>query len=302
MSGLVVMTIVNVINATVSAALMLGIGPLPALGWEGLLIGTLTGHVCGGLLILALLVGGRAGYALRVASMWPDLPLIRRILRIGIPGGIDAVGLVFCHLLFVRIINELGTVASAAHGVAIQIEAIAYMPGSAFQIAAATLVGQYLGGSEVGKAKRSAWLACLAAAGVMLAAGVVFFVAAQPLVSIFLPPDRHATEVALLAARLLRLIAVAMLPLAISMVLAGALRGAGDTRWPLVITILGFVAIRLPLASYWSQDQLEFLGVSLSGMALGVVGAWYAMIVDVVLRSLMLIARFVHGGWQHVDV
>ena len=82
-----------------------------------------------------------------------------------------------------------------------------------------------------------------------------------------------------------------MPPLAVMMVLTGALRGAGDTRWPLIFTLLGFIAIRLPLAYYF----IDVLG-------LGVYGAWYAAIIDVTIRSVLLTWRFFHGGWQHVEV
>ena len=122
-SGLIVMAVVNIINACVSFALAVGLGPLPAMGWEGLLIGTATGHICGATAVATLLVRGRAGFHLRIGPLRPDWQMIRRILRVGIPGGVDTVGMILCHLFFVRVINQLGQLATAAHGVAIQIEA-----------------------------------------------------------------------------------------------------------------------------------------------------------------------------------
>jgi putative MATE family efflux protein len=304
LSGLVVMAIVNVINAAVSYGLLVGAWGLPAWGWEGLLAGTAAGHVSGALLILLLLARGRAGCKLSLGHMWPDRDLIRRLLRIGVPGGADSLGVVTCHLLFIRVINQLGELASAAHGVAIQIEALAYMPGSAFQIAAATLAGQYLGARDPRRAVRSVVLSCIVAGAVMGLAGICFYLGAVPLVEFFLDPAQHSGEVVELAARLLRIVAYAMPALAVTMVLTGALRGAGDTRWPLLFTFVGFLLLRIPLATYLAHATLIIPGtaVAIDGVGLGVVGAWYAMAADVVFRGCLFIARFHHGGWQRMEV
>jgi Na+-driven multidrug efflux pump len=95
-----------------------------------------------------------------------------------------------------------------------------------------------------------------------------------------------------------------MLPLSVTIVLVGALRGAGDTRWPLAISLFGFLAIRIPLAIYLvdSEFTIPLIDYSITGLALGVVGAWYAMTTDIVVRALLLAWRFFHGGWQRIEV
>lgn len=301
-SGLVVMAIVNVVNMACSYALCTGSGPLPQLGWTGIALGTAIGHLCGAAILLVLLARGRAGFHLRFAALRPDIEMIRRILRIGVPGGIDVLLVSLCHLLYLRIVLSLGDVAAAAHGVAIQVEALGYMPGGAFQISAATLAGQYLGARDLVRARRSVVMACGVASAIMMAAGAVFYFAATPLASFFL--GGRGTEVVPLAAQILRVVAFAMLPLAITMVLIGALRGAGDTRWPLVLNLVGVVLLRVPLALFLAHDAvpIPLLGVSLPGAGLGVVGAWYGAVVDIVARCLLMIARFRHDAWQHIEV
>jgi putative MATE family efflux protein len=301
-SGLVTMLIVNAINMGLSYALLIGWGSLPALGWTGIALGTAIGHCCGALILLALLVGGRAGFHLRLSQMRPDREMIRRLLRIGVPGGIDMLLVTICQLVFLRIILRLGDVPAAAHGLAIQIEALAYMPGGAFQIAAATVAGQYLGARDYYRARRSVLMACVAASVLMVGAGVIFYVAAEPLTEFFLEDQNEA--VVPLASEVLRVIAFAMLPLAIMMVLAGALRGAGDTRWPLVFTIIGLLVVRLPLAVWFAYGEIAIplTAVVLNGMGYGVVGAWYGAVIDICVRCGLMIARFQHGGWQRVQV
>ena len=80
--------------------------------------------------------------------------------------------------------------------------------------------------------------------------------------------------------------------------------GAGDTRWPLFFTFVGFLLVRIPLAHYlaWDEITLPFVGRTISGVGLGVVGAWYAMLIDCFVRSLMVGWRFAHGGWQRARV
>jgi Na+-driven multidrug efflux pump len=99
-------------------------------------------------------------------------------------------------------------------------------------------------------------------------------------------------------------IALVMLPLAVMMVLVGALRGAGDTRWPLAITLLGFIAVRVPLAMYLVDHEftIPFVTGTFTGLGLGVIGAWYAAIADVTVRAVLLSWRFFHGGWQRIEV
>ena len=288
-SGLVTMSLVNVTNTALSWVLLLGPGPIPEMGWDSLAIGTACGHLVGGLIPLVLLLRGRAGLKLEAAELRPDRQLIRRILRIGVPGGIDVMTVVGCQMFFVGLINGLGELAAAAHGVAIRIESLAYLPGSAFQVAAATLAGQYLGARQYRQAGRSVLMACLAGGGLMLTAGIVLYVGSDHLARLFLSAEQ--ADVAAAAAPLLRIVSVAMLPLALMMILSGALRGAGDTRWPLVFTLIGFVGVRMPLA--W------LLAYS---MGWGVQGAWYAMAADIIVRCLLVMYRFWHGGWKRTEV
>lgn len=301
-SGLVVMSIVNAINMGASYSLASGLGPLPELGWRGIALGTAIGHCCGAVMILALLIGGRYGFRLRLPELKPDPRLMRRILRIGIPGGIDATSVNVCNLAFLRVILQLGDVAAAAHGVAIQIEAMGFMPGNAFQIAASTMTGQYLGAGDLHRARRGVLVSCGAAAAVMVTAGVMFYMAAAPLSAFFL--GGYDSNVVPVCVKILHVIAFAMLPLSMTIVLVGALRGAGDTRWPLAISLFGFLAVRIPLAIYFVDGAftLPLVHYSINGLGLGVVGAWYAMTIDIIVRALLLAWRFFHGGWQHLEV
>jgi len=288
-SGLAIMAIVNVVNVALSWSLMLGWGPLPELGWNGIAWGTCTGYLVGGVLMVLLLARGRAGLKLRPVDLRPDRHLMWRMLRIGIPGGVDVSAIIVCQMWYLALVNGLGSLAAAAHGVAIRIESIAYLPGTGFQVAAGTLAGQHLGAGDRKGANRSVILATIVGLIVICAGGVVLYTAANPLARMFLRPEEY--EVARTAAPLLQTVALVMPALALMMILTGALRGAGDTRWPLLFTLIGFLAVRIPatyaLTEWWT---------------LGVQGAWYAMAIDIVVRCLLVMYRFWHGGWSRVEV
>lgn len=289
-TGMVVMGLVNAINVVLSWALVQGWWGLPKLGWDGLAWGTAIGYAVGGLVMLAVLLHGRAGLAIRTSALAFHPNLVRRMLRIGIPGGSDMMAIVLCHLWFVSIIFQLGDVAAAAHGVAVRIEALAYLPGTAFQVAATTLTGQFLGARNEARATQSTAVACVLGASVMSAAGLVLFLGAEPLVRLFVRGD--AEDVIAQAAPLLRIVSVSMPVLAVSMVFSGALRGAGDTRWPFVFTLISMLGVRIPGAYLLTQPS----------WGLGVAGAWYAMIGEIFTRGLLVTVRFVQGAWKKIEV
>jgi MATE family, multidrug efflux pump len=221
---------------------------------------------------------------------------------VSLPGGFDILSLIACQLWFVQIINALGNLPAAAHGIALRVESLSFMPGAAFQIAAATMVGQALGAGTSRRASHAVHVAIRTTMVLMCAIGVVLYFRADWMASFFVRDDQAG--IAEEAAALVRIVAFAQPPLAVLMVLTGALRGAGDTRGPLVITFIGFLAVRIPLAVIlsWSAITLPGLGSEVELFDLGVRGAWYAMAIDLYVRTGLAAARFRHGVWKRIEV
>lgn len=302
LAGFVAKACVAVVNAGLSFALVSGFAFFPNLGFRGLAIGTAAGHATAGLIVLAVLLKGRAGLRLGSLKFQIDRPLMARILRPGIPGGIDAISTLTCHLAYVSIINATGLRAAAAHSVAITIEALSYLPGSAFQVAAGALTGQCLGAADPPRAQRGALVAAAFAAAFMGAAALIFFFAGQQLAALFTGDANHPTTI--LAGRLLAIVAISTPFLAILQVFNGTLRGAGDTRFPLLVAFVGLAGLRIPLAIYfaWQAIDIPALNIHIPCLGLGAQGAWYAMGIDVATRAVLISARFFHGGWKKVEV
>ncbi|MEL7496402.1 MAG: MATE family efflux transporter [Planctomycetota bacterium] len=301
-SGFVVKTIVVIVNIVVSTLLVTGWGGDGNAYWEGLAIGTASGYAIGGSILTGILVFGRAGLKLDTSMFRPDFSVLSKLFKIGLPGGFDIGTLLFSQLLFLGLINSLGQSAAAAHGLAVQIEACAFLPGVAFQVAAATMAGQFIGANMPQRATISIWQ-CLSVGGAIMCTGsVVLYIFGIYIASFFTGDPTNPTTQNV--ADLLQIVAYGLPSLAIVMIVSGGFRGAGDTKWQFYFTAIGFILIRIPLAVFlcFKSFEIPTTGIVIEGLGWGVEGAWYAMVIDLVLRSAMIMARMFHGGWQRISL
>jgi putative MATE family efflux protein len=301
-TGLWVMSGVAIVNLPLAWGLCRGLGPLPELGFVGIAWGTALSHLLGGLVMLGVLVHGRRGLHLQLDLLLPDWSKLWRLLRVSVPAATDSMSVVLGQFWFLKIINQLGDVASSAHGVAIRWEALGFLSGAAFGTAAMTLVGQNLGAQKPERAARSGWVALGIGCLVMSIMGLIFFTLARPMFELFFPHPWQQPSVAA-GVPVLQLVAFAMPPLACSIVLTQALRGAGDTAFPVLFTWTGFLLVRIPLA-YWlalPRLDLPLLG-TVAGCDLGLFGAWLAMFADLMLRGMLFLWRFASGAWMKIKV
>ena len=282
---------VAVLNVPLAWVLFHGAGVIPRFGFVGIALGTAVSHTIGGLVVLAVLAWGRAGLRIQPHCLWPNGDLLRRLLRVSVPAGVDSLSAVLGHLAFLSLVNRLGDTASSAHGIALGWEALAYLSGNAFGTAAMTLVGQNLGARRPDQAARCGWMAFALGGAVMSVMAVVFFAGAPQMFALFCP-DPGQKPIINAGVPVLRLVAFAMPATASAIIFTYALRGAGDTRVPVLFTWLGFLGVRLPLA-YW---------LTRPALALGLYGAWLAMFADLLVRGLLMLLRFAGGRWQAVRV
>jgi Na+-driven multidrug efflux pump len=171
-------------------------------------------------------------------------------------------------------------------------------------VVAATLAGQFLGAGDERRARRSVWQAAIACMTLMSAAGLVFLATADGLAAWFVGGGSRQPEVARLTAQLVRIVAFAQPPLALLMVFSGGLRGAGATRVPLAVNVLGMLVVRLPLAVFLTRDSVTLpagMG-TIPGLGLEAIGAWYAMAADLTVRGLAMLIIFTRKNWSRVRV
>lgn len=211
----------------------------------------------------------------------------KRILKVGIPAAAEQLGLRLGMLIFEMMVISLGNLSYAAHKIALTAESISYNLGFAFSFAASALVGQELGKGSSQKALKDGYICTIIAMIVMSTFGLTFFIMPQFLVSLF-TKDKKVIELATTA---LKIVSICQPFSGASMVLAGSLRGAGDTKSVLLITYLGIFIIRIPI-TYLFLDVLNF----------GLAGAWIVMTIDLVIRSSLAFYVFRRGKWRYIEV
>jgi len=281
---LLIALITNGINIIGDYVLIFGRGGFPALGVAGAAAATAAAQVLGSLLALAVLFWGDPLLRLQPGDFlgW-DGKLVGRILRLSLPAGLEELVFSAGGMVFTLMVTSLGTVPFAAHQIATSVESLSYMPGHGFAIAAATTVGQSLGARHPEEAKEGGWQGAKLALLVMTGTGLLFFGFPRHLAAFFAPGE---AEVIALGATAIRISALEQPAIALEMVLAGALRGAGDTRFPLLVTSLGFWLVRMPLT---------YLVVFVWRLPLGAV--WVVTAIDWFFRSILLYRYYRRGKW-----
>lgn len=282
-------TVVNVLNLGGNYVLIGGNLGFPRLGAEGAGVATAFARFCGMLMIVFLTVNSSGPLrTFYTSSFRPHAETLSTVLRVGIPASGERLVLRGAQILYTRAVAGLGTVAYAAHQIAIRVESISLTIGFSFGATSTTLVGQYLGFGDLKKAETSVTKCLNIASTAMAVAGLALFIGAPQVLKLFIPDD---PDVIRLGSTALRIVAVAQPFMAVNHVLAGGLRGAGDTKWVMYITG----------ASAWGvRVALTYAFVSLLGLHLP--GAWYAMVSDLIMRSVLFQLRFRAGHWKRITV
>lgn len=283
---LYVMSGVNLLNLLLAWLLVTGVGPFPALGVVGAGYAAGIARMAGGLVSFAVLASPRcaAGFNLRTL-LRINLPVLRDILHIGIPAAVEQLIHQGSQILYTLFIAGMGTASIAANSVAMSIQSLSFMPGFAFGLAATALVGQNLGAGSSERAERSGYESLRLAMYAAGAATALFLLLPTPLARMYSTDP----EVVSLTANCLRITALSQPALAAAQVLAGGLRGAGDTKWVMYITAVGNWGVRL--VGSW------VLGVYLGW---GLIGVWVAMAVDQLLRGGLTVMRYRTGHWKTI--
>lgn len=286
---LVVMLVTNVTNIIFNYLFIFGIGFFPALGVTGAAVGTGIGRLAGFMTALFVLIRGRTDLKLnwRRLTYKIDWDIIKNILKIGIPAAIEQFVRQGSQIVYTTLVAGLGTAAIAANAITMNINTLSFMPGFGFGMAATTLVGQCLGAKKDDLAQKYAKQTTYFAFALMAFASIVLYFFTFPIITLY----TEDAEVVSLAASSLRIFILYQPLFSIFMVLAGAFRGAGDTKWVMYFTMIGNWGIRL-LCSVFFVFYLD----------MGLNGFWIAMGVDIVIRVCLIIVRFISGKWKKIKV
>lgn len=276
--------LVNVVNAVLNYTLIYGLLGIPAMGVNGSAVATVLAHLISFVayrLPLARLHRRAPEYQI-LPLQKPRLSAMRQMLAVGWPMSVQYTLDLGAWLLMTIQMTWLGALAQAGHQVALRLLGVSFMTIHGVSVAATTLVGQYLGAGEVSRARQYAWAALLVGLGITGVTSALYLLMPEWLAHIFTSDP----EVVTLAGQLLMMGALLQVVDTLAMVTYGALKGAGDTRYPMVVLLACAWGVGLPLT--W---------LLVGPMGLGPHGIYWAVTGQLVVAATLMLRRLLGDRW-----
>ncbi|GMO25212.1 MAG: MATE family efflux transporter [Termitinemataceae bacterium] len=279
--------IINAINIGGNALCIYGL----KMGVEGVAIPTLVSRGAAGALLLCLLYKARpyrGRPAIRINGILKikiDFLVIKNILRIGLPEGIDNTIFQLGKILLLTLMATYGTEAIAANATANTIATFGELPGNAMSLAIITVVGQCLGAGKIDQAIYYTRKLMIITCVIMAFINLIIFIFLTPLVSIFnLNPGT-----VVLASEFIKVhcFAAGILFWSLSFSLPYALRAANDAKFTMAVSLTTMWTVRIGISYFFAHFT-----------KIGAIGIWYAMFIDWTLRSIIFVLRWKKGAWK----
>ncbi len=288
---MVVNILATLINVVLDYVLIFGVAGFPEMGIDGAVLATTISFAVIGLMYIAHMVWTqrRSGYCLWSGRRF-DRELFARLCRFGFPSGLQQFLDVACWSIFVQLIGGLGNAELAATSLVFNLNSIVFVPTIGVGIAVTALVGQRIGEGRPQLAVRTTWLAFGLASFYTILFSAVYLFAPHLILKPYGISESQAM-VEELVVYLLKFVAVYSVFDAMAIVFSSAIRGAGDTRFAMVLSVgIGIVFLVLPtyVASRFGSS--------------GFTTAWYAVAVFLIVLGFSFMARFQQGRWKHMRV
>jgi MATE family multidrug resistance protein len=284
----------TVVNLVLDYVLIFGRWGAPELGIRGAAMATVAAGIFSLLVYFALLLTSDKDKNYHTKKGWPfDWHLFRRLLQFGFPSGMQFFLEMAGFTGFVLVVGRLGITSLAATNIAFNINTLAFMPMIGCGIAISVLVGQYLGAQKADVAKTAVYSGFHLTFIYMTSIAAMYVLAPD----VFVAPFAHGADPASFAkiyaysVILLRFVAVYSLFDAMNIIFCSAIKGAGDTRFVMFMTVILSVFV-LIIPAYVA---IEFLD---SGLMM----AWVFATAYVALLGITFYARFLGGKWKSMRV
>jgi len=287
----------NVVNIVLDYALIFGAWGFPEMGVAGAAIATVIGTAVEFSIPLALFLSPLYHRLFSTRAAWRlSLARLREIAALGWPTGLQYGAEIACWGLFMTVlVGRFGAEQSAASWIALRYMQLSFMPALGLSFAVTAVVGRRLGRGEPRAAARRAWLGLKVGMVYMGGFGLALVVFRDPLVRFFIGAEyspQEAEQVLQAGKSVMIIAAVFQIFDAVGIILAGALRGAGDTVWPGLVTagLSWMVIIGGGAMMIWLAPGLESLG------------PWVAAAAYIILLGVAMWTRFVRGRWRSIDL
>lgn len=280
--------LVNALNILLALLLIFGAGPIAGMGLTGAAIATGIAQAVGGLAAFAAVMSGRSQPQLSAREMtvwnWTE---IKRVWRLALPNIAESAVQRVGFITFMGIVSSLGAASMAAHQITNSVESMSFMPAWGLATAVSTIVGQALGARNTLVAELATRRSAMFGTVVMVLAGLAFVLFSPQLAGLF----GAENDVLALATSAVKLSALELPTLAIYMIYSAALRGAGDTRSPMIVSLIGALFFRV--AAVWVLAV--YFGMGLDGVWLGTAIDWGG-------RALVVYFLYRRGRWKTLQV
>jgi len=286
-----------VANIALNYAMIFGHWGFPEMGLKGAAIATVIAGAVEFGLPMAIFCSPWWARKLHVFAEWrPSRKIIREIVRIGWPGGVMVGNEMACWAIFMAvIIGRMGEAQSAASWIALRYMTLSFQPTLGLQMAVSAVVGRHIGARDREAAEHRAWLGMKIGMAYMASCALLMVVFRKPMIGYFIT-DEYTAEMAsqVMAVGSAVMICAAFFQLfdAMAIIMAGALRGAGDTVWPgLMTAVLSWVFI---IGVGWS--------IALIWPEWGAVGPWIGAAFFITALGIAMVWRFARGPWREIDL
>lgn len=273
-SPMIVNTAVNILNVIIDYILIFGLGPIPAMGVLGTAIGTVVSRIIGSIIMYLKIkktsLSFNFGEILKQSNY-------TELIELSIPAALERLVMRLGQVVYFGLIVSIGVKTYAAHTIAGNIEIFTYMPGYGLTTAASILVGNSIGSGNNKEAFEYGTLAVKIGVIIMAMGGIILYFS-SPWFATWFTQDSEVIGKIITA---LHIDAFAQIPVAISVIFAGALQGMGDTKSPLYSTAIGMWGIRV-LGIYIFSVKFE----------MDIAGIWIAILIDITIRAIFLTVRF----------
>lgn len=278
----------NIINAAAGFILIYGFWFVPSFGLQGAAIATTLAKLVACIMSISALFHTSLPVAISFKDHFQlDFKVIKRIMNIGISAAGEQLAFRIGFLLYAKIVADLGTVSFAAHQVCLNITQFVSNVINGLSVAASSFTGRNLGARNPELAEKYCRQINRIGLVFSVSVGSLFFLAGWPIARIYTSDP----AVISLVVMVLKIAVFITIPQNYLSIVAGCLRGAGDTRWPLISAIVGMIVARVSLAA---------LFVIVFHWGLG--GAWFAAVLDQSIRSILIYYRFKTGKWKQITV
>lgn len=253
----------------------------PEYGVRGAALGNGLSFLIGAILLIVFWLSNQL--PVKYSSIFTlDTYRVREIFKVGLPAALEQVIFQGGITAFLILVALYGTEAYAAYGIGVQILSFSFVIGFGFSIAGATLVGQHLGAGDTDQARRAGWGAMRLSIVSMTFFGILISLFAEPLARFMINND----EVVRLSVIFIWLLGSMQPLMAIEFSLGGALRGAGDTKTPLMITLtcLLFIRVFLALIFFMLDASVEII--------------FSTLVADYIVKGFLYVARFRSNKWM----